>query len=67
MIKPKLFGSTLGVSSLWILISIILGGRIFGVIGILMAIPFAAIVEYIIKEVLFPQENIKEFLEGNKT
>ncbi len=65
VIKPKLFGSTLGVSSLWILISIVLLGRMFGVVGILMAIPFAAIVEYIIREVLFPQENIKEFIEDN--
>lgn len=47
VIKPRLFGSSLGVSSVMILISIILGGGIFGVAGILFAIPFAAIVHYI--------------------
>ena len=52
VIKPKLFGDTLGVSSLWILITIILGGRMFGVSGILLAIPFAAIVEYVGKDIL---------------
>lgn len=52
VIKPKLFGDTLGVSSLWILITIILGGRMFGVSGILLAIPFAAIVEYVGKDML---------------
>lgn len=52
VIKPKLFGDTLGVSSLWILITIILGGRMFGVPGILLAIPFAAIVEYVGKDML---------------
>ena len=66
IIKPKLFGSTLGVSSLWILIAIVIGGRMLGVLGILLAIPFAAIVQYVLKEILWPQENIQEFLEGNR-
>jgi predicted PurR-regulated permease PerM len=46
IIKPKLFGGSLGVSSLMILIAIILGGRLFGVGGILIAIPFAAIIDF---------------------
>ena len=47
VIKPKLFGSALGVSSVAILIALIVGGRIFGVIGILLAIPAAAIFDYV--------------------
>lgn len=47
IIKPKLFGSALGVSSVSILIFLILGGRMFGVMGILLAIPFAAIFDYV--------------------
>jgi predicted PurR-regulated permease PerM len=47
IIKPKLFGGSLGVSSLMILIAIILGGRLFGVGGILIAIPFAAIIDFV--------------------
>ncbi len=50
IIKPKLFGGSLGVSSLMILISIILGGRLFGVGGILIAIPFAAIIDFVWKD-----------------
>ena len=52
VIKPKLFGGTLGVSSVWILICIIVGGRMLGVTGILFAIPFAAISDYIYKEMI---------------
>ena len=52
VIKPKLFGDTLGVSSLWILIAIVVGGRMFGVVGILLAIPFAAIVEFLAQDIL---------------
>ena len=54
VIKPKLFGGTLGVSGLWILIVIIAGGRIYGVVGILLAIPIAAILDYIYREMLLP-------------
>ncbi len=53
--KPKLFGNTLGVPSIMILISIVVFGRMFGVIGILMAIPLAAIIDYAYKEWLMPR------------
>ena len=55
VVKPKLYGDSLGVSSLWILIAIICGGKIFGVVGVLLAIPFAAIVQYLLEEILFPK------------
>lgn len=47
VLKPRLFGGSLGVSSAWILIALVVGGRIFGVAGILLAIPFAAIVSFV--------------------
>lgn len=49
-IKPKLFGNTLGVSGLLILISVIVCGNIFGVFGLLIAIPLAAIIDFVYKE-----------------
>ncbi len=55
VVKPKLYGDSLGVSSLWILIAIICGGKMFGVVGVLLAIPFAAIVQYLLEEILFPK------------
>ena len=54
ILKPKLFGESLGVSAVVILITIILGGKIFGVIGILLAIPFAAIMTFLYDEVFLP-------------
>lgn len=53
VVKPKIYGNSLGVSSLWILIAIICGGKVFGVVGVLLAIPFAAIVQYLLEEILF--------------
>lgn len=49
-IKPRFFGNAFGISSLWVLISIIIGARLFGIIGILFAIPFAAIINYCLKK-----------------
>ena len=50
ILKPRLFGESLGVSPIMILISIILGGRLFQVVGILLAIPVAAIIDFVWKD-----------------
>jgi predicted PurR-regulated permease PerM len=54
-IKPRLFGNTLGVSGLLILISVIVCGRMFGVVGILISIPLAAILSFVYKEAILPE------------
>ena len=54
VIKPKLFGDSLGVSGLLILCSIVLFGNIFGVVGILLAIPLAAIIDFTYEEGILP-------------
>lgn len=53
-IKPKLFGNTLGVSGLLILIAVIVCGRMFGVVGILISIPLAAIMSFVYEDALLP-------------
>lgn len=58
IIKPRLFGSSLGVPAVWILVTIIVGGNLFGVIGILLAIPFAAIMTYVYRD--FLEKRIEE-------
>ena len=47
ILKPKLFGDSLGVPAVWVLVSIIFFGRLFGVLGVVISIPLAAIVNYI--------------------
>ena len=54
IIKPKLFGNTLGVSGLLILIAIVTMGNAFGIGGILLAIPVAAICDYSYREGFLP-------------
>ena len=66
VIKPKLFGESLGVSPLMILISIILGGRLFGVAGILLAIPFAAIIDFVWKDYVLKKLEERKLKSYNK-
>ena len=54
IIKPKLFGNSLGVSGLLILLSIVVMGNAFGIGGILLAIPVAAICDFSYREGLLP-------------
>lgn len=55
VLKPKLFGGTLGVPGIWILICIIVFGRMWGVAGILLAIPLAAILDFIYHDYMLPK------------
>lgn len=66
ILKPKLFGESLGVSPLMILISIILGGRLFGVGGILLAIPFAAIIDFVYRDYCLKKLEEKRSKRYNK-
>ncbi|MCD8116119.1 MAG: AI-2E family transporter [Oscillospiraceae bacterium] len=54
IIKPKMYGDTLGVSSLWVLVMLIVGGRVFGAIGVLLSVPVAAISDYIFRDMIWP-------------
>ena len=63
ILKPKLFGDSLGVSGLWILVGVVVGGRAFGVVGILLAIPGVAMLDFLYREYFLPwlEAKKKEF------
>lgn len=50
LIKPRVFGSTLGLPGMWVLISILVGGGLFGVLGMLLAVPTFALIYSILRE-----------------
>ncbi|WP_423364205.1 AI-2E family transporter [Mycoplasma sp. P36-A1] len=39
---PKILGDSVGVSSVWVIIAIVIGGATFGVLGLLLCVPMAA-------------------------
>ena len=60
IIKPKFFSSSMGVPAIWILVGIIVGGKLFGPIGMLLSIPVMSVINVVIDEYIFP------FLERRK-
>lgn len=56
ILKPKLFSSSLGVSGLLILVASIVLGNMFGILGMLLSIPAAAILSFIYNDYLLPRQ-----------
>ena len=44
LIYPRVVGSSVGLSPIWILVSVFVGGKLFGVIGMLFFIPLTSVV-----------------------
>ena len=59
-IYPKVVGKSVGLSPLWTLLAITVGGNLFGVVGMLVGLPLASVVYTLLKE------NVKERLNEKK-
>ena len=54
VIKPKLFSNSMGISPVLTLVSIVVGGKMFGVWGILLASPVVAVAVMLYEEKFIP-------------
>ncbi|WP_250675092.1 AI-2E family transporter [Paraclostridium ghonii] len=52
IIGPKILGDSIGISAFWILFSLLVGGRLLGLVGMIIGVPLFAIIYSIIKEVV---------------
>ncbi|MBC2723537.1 MAG: AI-2E family transporter [Desulfosporosinus sp.] len=52
VIGPKILGDSLGISSFWILFAILVGGKFFGFIGLIIGVPLFVLIYSIIKEIV---------------
>ncbi len=66
IIKPKLFGDSLGVSGLLILTAVVVCGNMFGIVGILLSIPFAAILDFVYEDYLLPTLEKRQSKKGKQ-
>ncbi len=65
LLKPILFKDSLGIPAAWTLVLIIIGGKIAGIIGILLSIPFGAIFTIVYRETILPAlENRRDQING---
>ena len=52
VIKPLLFGDSTGLSPFWVLVAIVVGGRVFGVLGMIIGVPLVALLASLCDEFL---------------
>ncbi len=52
IIGPRIMGNFIGLSPIWIILSITVGGGLFGVLGVLLAIPTGALLKIIFTSLL---------------
>ena len=53
VIGPKILGNTTGVSSFWVLFSILLFGGMWGVVGMIIGVPLFAVIYDIIRKLVY--------------
>lgn len=56
LIYPRIVGNSIGLPPTWVLSSIVIGGGLFGMTGLLLGVPLAAV----IYAILFPDEEKQE-------
>lgn len=49
ILGPKILGDSTGLSAFWVLFSILLGGGLFGIIGMILGVPTFAVIYYLAK------------------
>ena len=52
VIGPKILGGSLGISSFWILFSLLLAGKFFGLIGMVLGVPLFAVIHTLAGETI---------------
>ncbi len=45
VITPRIVGQTVGLSAIWVLVALFVGAQVFGFLGVLLAVPVAAVVK----------------------
>ena len=58
LIYPKVVGKASGLSSVWILAAVTLGGSLMGVIGIIIFVPLFSVIQKLLKE--YMDKTLKE-------
>lgn len=64
IIYPRIVGNSIGLSGLWVMFAILVGGSKFGLIGMVLGVPTFAVAYALIREITYYNLKIKEKTEG---
>ncbi|RDY24577.1 AI-2E family transporter [Romboutsia maritimum] len=51
-IGPKILGDSIGISAFWILFSLLVAGKVLGLVGMIIGVPLFAVIYSIIKDII---------------
>lgn len=52
IIGPKILGDSIGISAFWVLFALLVAGKLFGVVGMIVGVPAFAVIYSVIKEII---------------
>ncbi len=58
LIGPKILGNTTGLSAIWVLVAIVVGGGLFGVAGMILGVPVFAVLYMLMRD--FVNQRLKK-------
>nr|WP_300004394.1 AI-2E family transporter [Tissierella sp.] len=59
IIGPKILGDSLGISSFWIMFSLLVAGKLFGFVGLIVGVPLFVLFYSIVKDIIEDRLNKK--------
>ena len=65
VIYPKVVGGAVGINGLWVLVAIVVGGSLFGVIGMLLGVPAISVLLSVFRRVINYRLEKKKKLAGH--
>lgn len=64
VITPKIVGDKVGLSAVWVLFALLVGGEVFGFLGVLLAVPAAAVAKIFVLRAVAWYRTSHVFLQG---
>ena len=65
VITPRIVGETVGLSAIWVLVALFVGGELFGFLGVLLAVPAAAVAKIFVARVVQYYRTTALFLQAS--
>lgn len=64
ILGPKILGESVGISGFWIMVSVIVGGGLFGIVGMVLGVPFFAAIYALVSEAVISRNAKKAKLKA---
>lgn len=63
LIYPRVVGTSIGLSGMWVLVAVAVGGELMGVAGMFLMIPVASVIYTLLREITASKLAVKEIAE----